>query len=120
MLNARIRKAYLSNNTKVISLNEIGDLTYPYECLDGRTQTIKDITKNDNKLSKKIIDSKKPMIIFGESFLNLKSASYLFHSLKNFLVKNNKFTNEWNPLNILSVDAATVGSFDLDIISQNN
>ena len=59
------------------------------------------------------------MIILGESFLNIKSASYLFYSLKKFLVQNNKFTDEWNPLNILSTDAATVGNFDLDIINQD-
>ena len=33
MLNARIRKAYLNNNTKIISLNDLGDLTYPYQSL---------------------------------------------------------------------------------------
>ena len=118
MINARIRKAYLNNNTEIISLNDIGDLTYPYQSLDGKTQTIKDIIENNNELSKKIIGSKKPMIILGESFLNLKSANYLFHSLKKFLFKNNKFTNEWNPLNILSTDAATVGNFDLDVINE--
>ncbi len=117
MVNARIRKAYLKNNTKIISLNDIGDLTYPYKFLDGKTQTIKDIFENKNDVAKDIINSKKPMIIFGESFLNTKSASYLFYSFKNFLTKNDKFTNEWNPFNILSTDAATVGNFDLDIIN---
>ena len=117
MVNARIRKAYLKNNTKIISLNDIGDLTYPYKFLDGKTQTIKDIFENKNDVAKDIISSKKPMIIFGESFLNTKSASYLFYSFKNFLTKNDKFTNEWNPFNILSTDAATVGNFDLDIIN---
>ena len=58
------------------------------------------------------------MIIFGDSFLNAKTANYLFNSLKNFLIKNGKFTDEWNPLNILSTDAATVGNFDLDIINE--
>ena len=59
------------------------------------------------------------MIIFGESFLNLNFADYLFNSFKNFLLKNNKFTNNWNPLNILSVDASRVGSLDLDIVNEN-
>ena len=117
MVNARIRKAYLNNKIKIISLNDIGDLTYSYKFLDGKTQTIKDITENKNEISKNIIDSKKPMIILGESFLNTKSASYLFYSLKNFLLKHNKLTNDWNPLNILSSDAATVGNFDLDLIN---
>ena len=58
------------------------------------------------------------MIVLGESFLKIKSANYLFHSLKKFLKKNNKFTNKWNPLNLLSTDAATVGNFDLDIVNE--
>ena len=33
---------------------------------------------------------------------------------------NNKLTDDWNPINILSVDAATVGSLDLDLIDESN
>ncbi len=120
MINARIRKAYINNDTKIISLNDIGDLTYDYESLDGKTQTIKDIIENKNEISKKIINSKNPMIIFGESFLKIKSAKYLFNSFKEFLSRNNKFKEDWNPINILSTDASTVGSLDLDIIDESN
>ena len=120
MLNARIRKAYLNNNTKIVSLNDVGDLTYPYQVLDGKTQSIKDIIENKNDISKDIIRSKKPIIILGESFLSLKSAKYLFFGLKEFLAKNNKINENWNSLNLLSVDAATVGSLDLDIIDNTN
>ncbi len=120
MLNARIRKAYLNNKTKIISLNDVGDLTYPYQILNGKTQTIKDIIENKNEITKDIINSKKPLVVLGESFLELKSANYLFYSLKEFLSKNNKFTQDWNPLNILFTDASTVGSIDLDLVDQNN
>ena len=120
MINARIRKAYLSNNTRVISLNDLGDLTYNYQSLNGKVKTIKDIFENNDELSKEIIESKKPMIVFGESFFKIKSASYLFNLSKKFLSKNNKLNDDWNPINILSVDAATVGNLDLDIIDKNN
>jgi NADH-quinone oxidoreductase subunit G len=120
MINARIRKAYLSNNTKVVSLNDLGDLTYSYQSLNGKVKTIKDIFENNNELSKEIIESKKPMIVFGESFFKIKSAGYLFNLSKKFLSKNNKLNDDWNPINILSVDAATVGNLDLDIIDKNN
>ncbi len=120
MINARIRKAYLSNNTKVVSLNDLGDLTYNYQSLNGKVKTIKDIFENNNELSKEIIESKKPMVVFGESFFKIKSASYLFNLSKKFLSKNNKFNDDWNPINILSVDAATVGNLDLEIIDKNN
>ncbi len=120
MLNARIRKAYLKNKLKIVSLNDVGDLTYPYQSLDGKTQTIKDIIENNHEMTKNIIGSKKPMIIFGESFLKSNSAEYLFKSFKKFLLDKEKFNDEWNPLNIISTDAATVGNLDLDIIDQNN
>ena len=120
MLNARIRKAYLKNKVKIVSLNDVGDLTYPYQSLDGKTQTIKDIFENKNALAKDIIDAQKPLIIFGESFLRSKSAEFLFSSLKNFLLDNNKFTDDWSPFNFLPTDAATVGSLDLDIIDPSN
>ena len=120
MLNARIRKAYLKNKVKIVSLNDVGDLTYPYQSLDGKTQTIKDIFENKNALTKDIIDAQKPLIIFGESFLRSKSAEFLFSSFKNFLLNNNKFTDDWSPFNFLPSDAATVGSLDLDIIDPKN
>ena len=120
MLNARIRKAFVNNNTKIISLNDVGELTYDYESLDGKTQTIKDIIDNNHKISTEIINSKNPMIILGESFQKLKSADYLFSSLKEFLFKNNKYTTDWNPLNLISVDASTVGNLDLDVIDESN
>jgi NADH-quinone oxidoreductase subunit G len=119
ILNARIRKAFVNNNTKIISLNDVGDLTYPYESLDGQTQSIKNIFEGSDEISKKIIDAKHPMIIIGESLLKLNSANYLFNLIKGFLNKNNKFTDNWNPLNILSCDASTVGNFDLGIINND-
>ena len=120
ILNARIRKSYLNNNTKIISLNDLGDLTYPYESLDGKTKTLKDIFDGNHEISKKIIDANNPMIIIGESLLNLGSSQYFFNSIKNFLTQNKKISEEWNSFNILSCDASTVGNYDLGIINESN
>ena len=117
ILNARIRKSFVNNNTKVISLNDIGNLTYPYESLDGQTKTLKDILENKHKLSNILKSFKKPMIIIGESFFNLKSSKNIFYLIKDYLKSNFKFDNEWNPLNILSTDASTVGNIDLGVFN---
>ena len=117
ILNARIRKSFVNNNTKVISLNDIGNLTYPYESLDGQTKTLKDILENKHKLSNILKSSKKPMIIIGESFFNLKSSKNIFYLIKDYLKSNFKFDNEWNPLNILSTDASTVGNIDIGVFN---
>ena len=44
----------------------------------------------------------------------------MFNKTKEFLSKNNKISDEWNSLNILSTDAATVGNIDLGIINNEN
>ena len=115
ILNARIRKSYVQNKTKIISLNNVGDLTYPYEFLDGKINNIKEISEDSHKISKLIKEAKKPLIVFGQSAFKAKSAKYIFEAMKGFLNKNNKISNEWNSLNIISDNASTVGSLDLGL-----
>ena len=115
ILNARIRKSYLNNKTRIISLNDVGDLTYPYESLDGNIENIRNIAEDKHEISKLIKEAKKPLIIFGQSALKSNSAKYIFESVKSFLNKNNKISKEWNSLNIVSENASTVGGFDLGL-----
>ena len=120
ILNARIGKSFSKNKTDIYSFGDIGDLTYPYKILDNKTETIKDIIENKNKLSNKIKNTKKPIVIIGQSALKLKSGKFIFEKFKEFLMQNNKINNEWNSLNVLSKDASTVGAYDLDILSLND
>ncbi len=117
ILNSRIRKAYLKNNTEIISLGDVGDLTYPYIVIENNSKTIKDIIENKIYVSEKIKNAKKPAIIIGQSTLKLKSAEYIFEEIKKFLISNNKINDDWNALNILSNDASTVGAYDLNLVN---
>jgi NADH-quinone oxidoreductase subunit G len=115
ILNARIRKSYLQNKTKIISLSNLGDLTYPYINLSGKTDEIKEIIEGKHEISEIIKNSKKPLIILGQSILSLKTGKYIFESIKSFLKKNDKITEEWNSLNLIYENAADIGSLDLGI-----
>ena len=120
ILNSRIRKAYLQNKTKIISLNDIGDLTFPYESLNGNIENIKKIVEDKHEVSELIKNAKKPLIILGQSLLKSKSSKFVFESIKSFLIKNDKISNEWNSFNIISENASCVGSFDLGIYKTKN
>ena len=120
ILNSRIRKNYLKNKTEIFSIGSIGDQTYPYKILENSTQTIKDICENNHEVSKKISEATKPLIIIGQSALKMKSGKYIYKKLKDFLEKEKKINESWNSFNILSKNASTVGSYDLDLTSSND
>jgi len=118
ILNLRIRKSYLKNKTEIYSLGDIGEQTYPYTIIGNNSDKIKEIIDSDKSgISEKIKKSSKPIIIIGQSLLKLKSSKYIFENLKNYLYENNKTNAQWKALNIISNNASTVGSYDLDILS---
>jgi NADH-quinone oxidoreductase subunit G len=116
MLNARIRKAFVQKKVPIFSIGDPGDLTYDYKIISDKTDEIKKIINNESELSNKILSAKNPIIIIGESVLELESGKYIFEEIKNFLIQHNKISQEWNPLNILIQNASTVGLLDLKII----
>ncbi len=120
ILNSRIRKAYLKNKTEIYSLSDLGDLTYPYTKLNNSTKVLREIINNEHELSEKIANSKKPLIILGQSILKIKSGIYIFEEIKKYLLKNNKINEDWNSLNILSLNASTVGAYDLELLSSKD
>ena len=117
MLNARIRKNYVANKTEIYSIGDVGHQTYPCKKLSAEAKAIKEICENKSEISRKILDSKKPLVIIGNSALNSKSGKFIFENIKKFLVDNKKITDEWNPLNILPVNASSVGSYDLNLVN---
>ncbi len=120
MINARIRKVFAQRQVPIYSIGNPGDLTYNYNIIGNTTDDIKKILTNDSEFSKKIISSKKPIIIIGESALELESGEYIIEGFKNFLKKNNFINKEWNALNFLPQNASTVGLIDLNILSKEN
>ncbi len=120
ILNSRIRKAYLKNKIDIFSLENVGDLTYPYKVLENNSKIISQIINNQHDVSKKINSSAKPIIILGQSILNSSNGAYVFEEMKKYLTNINKINDDWNSLNILSTDASTIGSYDLGIFSSNN
>ncbi len=116
ILNARIRKTFVQKSVPIFSIGDPGDLTYDYEIIGNNTDDIQKIVNNEHEFTKKILSAKKPVIIIGESALELKSGKYIFEKLKSFLIENNLINENWNSLNILTQNASTVGLLDLKIL----
>ena len=117
ILNARIRKLYVKKKVPIYSLGDPGDLTYDYTIIGNKTDEIRKLIGKEGEFYKKFLSAKKPIIIIGESALELKSGKYIFEELKRFLKTNNLIREDWNALNVLIQNASTVGLLDLNIIS---
>jgi NADH-quinone oxidoreductase subunit G len=117
ILNARIRKVFAQKKVPIFSIGNPGDLTYDYEIIGSKTDDIKKIISKEHVFSQKLLSAKKPIIVIGESALELNSGKYIFEELKKFLIKNNLTNEDWNALNILTQNASTVGLLDLKILS---
>ena len=120
MINARIRKAFVKNSLPVFSIGNPGDLTYNYTIIGNSTKDISKLINKESNFSKKLLSSKKPIIIIGESALGLKSGKYIFESIKKFLNDNSFISKDWNALNILTQNASTVGLIDLKVLPNKN
>ena len=116
MLNARIRKAFAQRRVPIYSIGDPGNLTYDYIKIGNTTDDIKKVLNKEGEFSKELLSSKKPIIIIGESALELKSGKYIIEEFKNFLKANNFINKDWNALNFLPQNASTVGLIDLKII----
>ncbi len=119
ILNARIRKAFRNNKTPIFSVGNPGDQTYEYKIIGNNTQTIKDIIEEKHEFNRVFDTAKKPLIIIGESALELNSGGFIFEELKNFLYQKKFISEKWNALNILIQNASTVGALDLKIMNKD-
>ncbi len=120
MLNARIRKTFVQKRVPIYSIGNPGDLTYDYDLLGTTTDEINRLINGEGEFSKKLLKSKKPLFIIGESVLELKSSKYIFEKIKRLLKKNNFITKNWNAFNFLPQNASTVGLIDLKILEKND
>ena len=120
MVNARIRKVYAKKRIPIFSIGDPGNLTYNYKIIGDTTGDIKKIFNEETEFSKKLLSSKKPIIIIGESALELKSGKYILEEFKNFLNINNFIKKDWNAFNFLPQNASTVGLIDLKVLTKDD
>ena len=120
ILNARIRKTFVSKKIPIFSFGDPGDLTYDYKVVGNSIDDIRKFIKKESEVSKIFLKSKKPLIIIGESALELKSGKYIFESIKRFLSDNSFINEKWNALNILIQNASSVGAIDLGFLNKEN
>ena len=113
VLNARIRKAYINNDCKIGLIGKKLDLTYKYEHLSERIEHINDLLNNNSPFSEVLKNSKKSLIIIGNSAINYRDGKEVLNVCSEIAKKYNVSNNNFNGFNILQQDISKVGAVDI-------
>jgi len=115
LVNARLRKAHIHNETDVALIGTNVDLTYPFEHLGESTKILDEINDGTHPYAKTLKNAEKPMIVVGASALQgsagpgiLKTATNLAQKLQ----KHDEDDGEWKVFNVLHKTASQVGAMD--------
>jgi NADH-quinone oxidoreductase subunit G len=117
VLNARLRKRFLSKKIKIASLGCDADLTYDYENLGNDLSTLKAIANNQHPLCEIIKSAKKPMLILGCDALSHKDGELIQYYCK--IINENLFNQSpnWNGYNFLAKNSGLINGLELGFTS---
>lgn len=117
MLNTRIRKSTINNETNVFLIGQKVDLSYEHVNLGDSCQIIQDILSGKHEFCKLLAKAKKPMIILGSSNLQRDDSDALFSVVARLAEKlrtqNGVDSQNWRVLNVLHRWASQVAALDL-------
>jgi len=119
VLNARIRKAYINNDCKIGLIGKKLDLTYKYEHLSDSIEHINDLLSNNSPFSEVLQNSKKSLIIIGNSAINYRDGKEVLNVCSEIAKKYNVSNNNFNAFNILQQDISKVGAIDIGFYNQD-
>ncbi|MDC0073427.1 NADH-quinone oxidoreductase subunit NuoG [Alphaproteobacteria bacterium] len=120
VLNARIRRKYISSELKVSVLGQLPNrengLTYPFNDIGADPTILNDILNSKHEISKDLNSSKNPMIIIGQTLLQREDGSAILSIVREICNKFNIVRDDWNGYNVLHNAAARVGGLDLGFV----
>ena len=119
VLNARIRKAYLSGNVKIALVGEKEDLTYNYDHLGGNSNILQDILSEKHDFAQVLKSAKKPMLILGLGALLSDNAEMLINLCKAIANKFGLILDDWNGFNVLQTSSSLVGGLEIGFVPKD-
>ena len=120
ILNLNLRKRYLNGNFKVANIGSVLNLTFPCTNLGSSSEDIIKLSQGQHSFCETLRKSKRPMIIFGSSFLNSfdENTSRLILS---YISKNTKaYSEKWQGINFVGYQASQVGVAEVGLRQNDN
>ena len=116
VLNARIRKRFLSGKAKIAVIGPDADFTYKYQSLGANPSVLSDIASGSHAFAETLKKASKPMIIVGSGALARADGAAVLAAARAVADSCGLIKDGWNGFNVLQRAASRVGGLDLGFI----
>lgn len=116
VLNARIRKTWLHNDTKVGLIGEAVDLTYDYEHVGTSAADLAALKKKRSGFIKTLKDAERPMIILGAGATTGADGAQVLRAAGELAAAVGAVKDGWNGFSVLHTAASRVAGLDLGFV----
>lgn len=117
VLNARIRKRFLTKKLKIAAIGVEADLTYPYENLGDEISDLELLLKGESKFAEVLVKAEKPMLILGHDMSSRSDGALILNYAKKIAEKFNLIQEDWNGFNFLSKSTGLLNGLELGFTS---
>ncbi len=116
IVNARLRKRYLTGGFAVAAIGPALDLTFPVEMLGAGPRTLQEIASGSHPFAGKLRQAGKPMLIVGQGALARRDGAAVLALARGIAESCGMVRDDWQGFNVLHMAAARVGGLDLGLV----
>ena len=116
LINARLRKRWLTGNLKVGQIGPGIDLTYNVDVLGAGPQTLQAIADGSHSFTTTLRRAKRPMLILGQGAITRPDGAAILAMARQVAEESGLVREDWNGFNMLHTSAARVGALDLAFV----
>jgi len=116
VLNARIRKRFLTGKCKIAVIGPDAELTYKYQSLGANAAVLSEIASGSHAFADVLKKAAKPMIIVGSGALARADGAAILAAARGVADSCGLIKDGWNGFNVLHRAASRVGGLDVGFI----
>ena len=116
VLNARIRKMWLSGRTRVGLIGQAADLTYDYHLLGTGIADLERLSGETSEFAGALRTAERPAFLIGQGALSRPDGAFVLRAIAAAAAEFAVVRPGWNGWNVLHTAAARVGGLDLGLV----
>lgn len=116
ILNARIRKRFLSKKLKIAAIGVNADLTYDFDNLGDNALALQNVLDGESRFSRILEQSEKPMLILGSDLLARKDGALILSYAKKIAEKYGLVKGDWNGFNFLAKSTGLISGLEVGFV----